>query len=51
MDVLVCFRVYDQHKLSKEQWEDRIKSWWTEHKGMMRSVSFFFFFFLNIYAR
>ncbi|KAL8575368.1 hypothetical protein ACOMHN_048661 [Nucella lapillus] len=29
-------RVYDQHKLSKEQWEERIASWWEEHKGMLR---------------
>ena len=36
--VFVSFRVYDQHKLSKDQWEDRIKSWWGEHKGMMRSA-------------
>lgn len=35
-DRLLPQRVYDQHKLSKEQWEDRIKSWWGEHKGMMR---------------
>ena len=36
--LFVSFRVYDQHKLSKDQWEDRIKSWWGEHKGMMRSA-------------
>lgn len=35
-DRLLPQRVYDQHKLSKDQWEDRIKSWWGEHKGMMR---------------
>nr|XP_042894484.1 radixin-like [Parasteatoda tepidariorum] len=26
----------DQHKLSKEQWEERIMNWWAEHKGMPR---------------
>ncbi|XP_076444752.1 radixin-like [Babylonia areolata] len=35
-DRLLPQRVYDQHKLSKEQWEDRIASWWEEHKGMLR---------------
>lgn len=35
-DRLLPQRVYDQHKLSKDQWEERIKSWWGEHKGMMR---------------
>ncbi|XP_030641727.1 ezrin a [Chanos chanos] len=27
-------RVLDQHKLSKEQWEERIQIWHAEHKGM-----------------
>ncbi|NP_001191607.1 ezrin/radixin/moesin [Aplysia californica] len=35
-DRLLPQRVYDQHKLSKDQWEDRIKSWYGEHKGMLR---------------
>merc|ERR1711963_1342409 len=35
-DRLLPQRVYDQHKLTKEQWEDRIRSWWAEHKAMMR---------------
>lgn len=35
-DKLLPHRVYDQHKLSREQWEDRIKSWYGEHKGMLR---------------
>lgn len=30
------FRVMDQHKLTKEQWEERIMNWWAEHKGMPR---------------
>ncbi|XP_074600791.1 moesin [Brevipalpus obovatus] len=29
-------RVMDQHKLSREQWEERITNWWAEHKGMVR---------------
>ncbi|XP_061752568.1 moesin a isoform X2 [Nerophis ophidion] len=32
-------RVLDQHKLSKEQWEERIQVWHEEHKGMMREES------------
>ncbi|KAM4693546.1 ezrin [Discoglossus pictus] len=29
-------RVLDQHKLSKEQWEDRIEIWHSEHRGMLK---------------
>lgn len=29
-------RVLEQHKLSKEQWEERIQVWHEEHKGMLR---------------
>jgi hypothetical protein len=29
-------RVLETHKLTKEQWEERISTWYTEHKGMMR---------------
>merc|ERR1712029_207984 len=29
-------RVMQQHKLSKEQWEQKITCWWSEHKGMPR---------------
>ncbi|XP_053703329.1 moesin-like isoform X2 [Synchiropus splendidus] len=32
-------RVLDQHKLSKDQWEERIQVWHEEHKGMMREES------------
>uniref|UniRef100_A0A669CS78 Moesin a n=1 Tax=Oreochromis niloticus TaxID=8128 RepID=A0A669CS78_ORENI len=32
-------RVLDQHKLNKEQWEERIQVWHEEHKGMMREES------------
>ena len=35
----VCFRVLDQHKMSKEQWEERIVTWYQEHRGMLRWVS------------
>ncbi|KAI8752716.1 radixin [Biomphalaria glabrata] len=35
-DRLLPQRVYDQHKLTKEQWEERIKSWYAEHKAMLR---------------
>lgn len=36
--VFVC-RVLEQHKLTKEQWEDRIQTWHEEHRGMIRYVS------------
>ena len=29
-------RVKEQYKMSKEQWEERIVSWWGEHKDMQR---------------
>ncbi|KAK3585512.1 hypothetical protein CHS0354_022921 [Potamilus streckersoni] len=29
-------RVYEQHKMTKEEWEERITTWWAEHKGMLR---------------
>ncbi|XP_030637057.1 ezrin b [Chanos chanos] len=29
-------RVLEQHKLSKEQWEERIQVWHEEHRGMLR---------------
>ena len=35
---LVCDRVLDQHKLTPEQWEERILNWWIEHKSMLRCV-------------
>lgn len=37
-DRLLPDRVKDQFKLSPEQWEERIVTWWAEHKGMMRFV-------------
>ena len=35
-DRLLPERVYQQHQMSKEQWEERIMSWWGEHKEMLR---------------
>ncbi|XP_063773529.1 ezrin [Pseudophryne corroboree] len=29
-------RVLDQHKLSREQWEERIEVWHSEHRGMLK---------------
>lgn len=29
-------RVIEQHKLTREQWEERITTWYKEHKGMLR---------------
>jgi len=29
-------RVLDQHKMTVEQWEERIRNWWIEHKSMLR---------------
>ncbi|CAN7988776.1 unnamed protein product [Ixodes hexagonus] len=35
-DRLLPQRVMDQHKLSKEQWDERITNWWAEHKELPR---------------
>jgi radixin len=35
-DRLLPQRVIDQHKLSKDQWEERIVNWYAEHKGVLR---------------
>lgn len=35
-DWLISTRVLEQHKLNKDQWEERIKVWHEEHKGMLR---------------
>lgn len=32
-------RVHDQHKLSKEQWQERIQIWHQEHTGMIKEDS------------
>jgi len=29
-------RVLEQHKMTPEQWEERIINWWMEHKSMLR---------------
>lgn len=35
-DRLLPERVHSQHQMTKEQWEERIMSWWGEHKDMLR---------------
>lgn len=35
-DKLLPQRVMDQHKLSKDQWDERITNWWAEHKELPR---------------
>lgn len=35
-DRLLPQRVSDQHKLTREQWEERITNWWAQHKGLPR---------------
>ena len=30
------YSVLEQHKLTKEQWEERIQNWHEEHRGMLR---------------
>ncbi|XP_051501247.1 ezrin-like [Myxocyprinus asiaticus] len=35
-DRLLPQRVLDQHKLSRDQWEERIQVWHEEHRGMLR---------------
>merc|ERR1712168_1043598 len=35
-DRLLPERVMQQHQMSKDQWEERITSWWGEHKDMLR---------------
>ncbi|XP_077323929.1 moesin-like [Lithobates pipiens] len=36
MSPLLVSRVLEQHKLTKDQWEDRIHIWHEEHRGMLR---------------
>ncbi|XP_051913568.1 radixin isoform X1 [Hippocampus zosterae] len=38
-DRLLPQRVLEQHKLTKEQWEDRIQTWHEEHTGILREDS------------
>lgn len=35
-DRLLPQRVYDQHSLSKDEWKDKIMTWYMEHKGMWK---------------
>lgn len=35
-DRLLPQRVIDQHKMSKDEWETSITTWWQEHRGMLR---------------
>lgn len=35
-DRLLPQRVMDQHKMSKDEWEQSITTWWQEHRGMLR---------------
>ncbi|XP_078618288.1 radixin-like isoform X3 [Branchiostoma floridae x Branchiostoma japonicum] len=35
-DRLLPQRVIDQHKMTREQWEERITNWYAEHGGMLR---------------
>jgi len=35
-DRLLPQRVMDQHKMSREEWEQSITTWWNEHKAMLR---------------
>nr|CAH7726442.1 unnamed protein product [Callosobruchus chinensis] len=35
-DRLLPQRVMDQHKMTKEEWENSIMTWWKEHRGMLR---------------
>lgn len=35
-DRLLPQRVMDQHKMSKDEWEQSITTWWHEHRGMLR---------------
>ncbi|CAH0693121.1 unnamed protein product, partial [Chilo suppressalis] len=35
-DRLLPQRVTDQHKMSREEWEQSITNWWQEHRGILR---------------
>lgn len=35
-DRLLPQRVMDQHKMTREEWETSITTWWHEHRGMLR---------------
>lgn len=38
-DRILPQRVVDQHKMTRDQWEERVVTWYAEHKGMMREES------------
>ena len=54
-DRLLPDRVMQQHKLSRDEWEDRISTWYTEHRGMLREgkqqsiINFGLIFEFNLY--
>lgn len=35
-DRLLPERVMQQHKLTRDEWEERITNWYMEHRGMLR---------------
>ncbi|XP_046739635.1 moesin/ezrin/radixin homolog 1 isoform X1 [Diprion similis] len=35
-DRLLPQRVMDQHKMSQDEWEGSVTTWWQEHRGMLR---------------
>ena len=53
MHFVICFflplltRVMDQHKMSREEWEQSINTWWNEHKAMLRFVLILRLFSVN----
>ena len=32
----MCYRVVDQHDLTREQWEEKIGTWWASNEEMSR---------------
>jgi len=38
--VISMCRVLEQHSLSKEEWQEKVVNWHTEHKGLMRLSTF-----------
>lgn len=36
VDAVTYVRVLNQHKMTKEEWEERITNWHAEYKGMLR---------------
>ena len=37
--LIFCARIYEQHKLTKADWEERIAKWHGDHRGMLRWIS------------